>query len=385
MEKIKNAVLSIKNMEIDQIVDIIIALVIVIVFLIISSSLAYLILKIFFKKETKEDIRKTKLYNYIRIFFNLLGVYVGTKIIELSTKQDQFIDKCFKVIVIWTIANIIYGIIEQRERIFQRIKSKNSEKKDLNKKDQFTATILGKIIQLVSYIIATYLTLKEFGYDLGGLATGLGIGGAIVALAAQGIVKQLLAGLAIFSDKPFEIGDWIEVGDAKGTVESITWRSTKIRMMEDPIIIIDNAVLVESKIINYGKIVKRAFKGNLKLPLETEEATVEKVLNRIRFILKYNKEIIKESISVQLLHIEPNYLDIAIYLETTVTDYKEYLGFCNKINLTILNILESQGVKLAYPGQNIYIKENKENIIFEKNIENNKSEKKKTKPTKIKK
>ena len=79
-------------------------------------------------------------------------------------------------------------------------------------------------------------------------------------------------------------------------------------------------------------------------------------MNRIKFILRYNKDVINESVSVYLNNIQTDGINIYIYLETHIVDYAEYQKFCNKLNLTILNILETQGVKLAYPGQNVYIK-----------------------------
>ena len=243
-------------------------------------------------------------------------------------------------------------------------------------------SVVGKIVKIILYIIALYLSLKEFNYDIGGIATGLGLTGAVVALAAQDIVKQIFAGLTIFIDKPFEIGDWVEVGDISGTVEDITIKSTKIRTIEDTVVTVPNDTMTSSSIINWGKIKKRIYKANLKLALETEEATVEKVINRIRFILKYNKDIIKDSISVQFNKIDNDSINILIYVETTITKYVEYQYFCNKLNLTLLNILETQGVRLAYPGQNIYIKEGK---ILESVNSQETTEKLSTKPTKIKK
>ena len=68
--------------------------------------------------------------------------------------------------------------------------------------------LVNKIIKVVLYIIAGYITLKEFGYDLGGVLAGLGLSTAIIALAAQDAVRDMFSGLAIFWDKPFAIGDF---------------------------------------------------------------------------------------------------------------------------------------------------------------------------------
>lgn len=378
MDKINDIIELMKNVETSQIIDVIIAIAILIVFIIISPAITYFVIRIFFKKIKKEDIKESLLYKTIRIFLNFLGVYIALRILKLTAEQYVFINKCFRTVVIWSVVSLISGVLELRILALER------KENALNKKDKFASKVVATIIKITLYVIAAYLSFKEFNYDLGGIAAGLGIGGAIVALAAQNVVKQILAGLAIISDKPFEIGDWIEVGEISGTVESITWRSTKIRTVKDTIVTMDNNELIISNIINWGKIEKRVFTTNLKLPLETEEKVVEKVMGRIKFILKYNEDIIKDTIRVNLSEIQENALNISIYLETSIVNYGEYLKFINHLNLTILNILESQGVSLAYPGQNIYIKENKEQIGESKRANKNVEEKKKISPIKVK-
>lgn len=374
MDKINEIIELMKNVETSQIIDVIVAIAILILFMIMSSGISYFVIRIFFKKVRKEDIKESLLYKTVRIFLNFLGIYIALRILKLTEEQYTFINKCFRIVVIWSVVSSISGILELRILALER------KENSFNKKDKFASKVVATIIKITLYVIAAYLSFKEFNYDLGGIAAGLGIGGAIVALAAQNVVKQILAGLAIISDKPFEIGDWIEVGDVAGTVEAITWRSTKIRTTKDTIVTMDNNELIISNIINWGKIEKRVFKTDLKLPLETEEKIVEKVMNRIKFILRYNEDIIKDTIRVNLSEIQENALNISIYLETSIVNYGEYLKFCNHLNLTILNILESQGVSLAYPGQNIYIKESKVKESKNKSAE----EKKKISPIKVK-
>ncbi len=378
MDKINEIIELMKNVETSQIIDVIVAIAILILFMIMSSGISYFVIRIFFKKVRKEDIKESLLYKTVRIFLNFLGIYIALRILKLTEEQYTFINKCFRIVVIWSVVSSISGILELRILALER------KENSFNKKDKFASKVVATIIKITLYVIAAYLSFKEFNYDLGGIAAGLGIGGAIVALAAQNVVKQILAGLAIISDKPFEIGDWIEVGDVAGTVEAITWRSTKIRTTKDTIVTMDNNELIISNIINWGKIEKRVFKTELKLPLETEEKIVEKVMNRIKFILRYNEDIIKDTIRVNLSEIQENALNISIYLETSIVNYGEYLKFCNHLNLTILNILESQGVSLAYPGQNIYIKEDKRQTEESKSTNKNVEEKKKISPIKVK-
>lgn len=352
METFQKLIEWIRTIQKEQIINFIIAIVIILVLFFFSSFMSYILVKIFYRKQEKEDIKQSNLYKAIKLFFKLLGVYVASKVIELNEVQNIFCDKCFKVVVMWTVARIISGIFETRTIILENLNKTAKIKKNL-----FMSSLTDIIIKTILYIIAGYLSLKEFELDIGGLAAGLGLTGAIVALAAQDIVKQIFSGVAIFVDRPFEIGDWIQIDEIEGSVEDISMKSTRVRTIEDTMVTIPNSKITEENIINWGKIGKRVYRTNLKLALETKERTVEKVLNRIKFILKYNEQIIKPSMIIECNKIVDDGINIYMYIETTVIDYREYQRFCNKLNLTLLNILETLGVKLAYPGQNIYVKE----------------------------
>ena len=356
MNKINELVEWIQNIELNQIINLMIAIVLIILSIILSPILSLLITKIVHWKKNKKEIKKSVLYSNLKNFLGITGIYIATIIIEFNEQTNIFINKLYRIAIVWIIAKTVSDIFSNGKLFKSKFKDKANDP---------AINIINKIIKVILYIIAGYLTLKEFGYDLGVVLTGLGLSTAIIALAAQDTVRDIFSGLSIFWDKPFAIGDWVEIGDAtttvSGTVEEISFRSTKIRTMEDTVITIQNSNISTQNITNWGVISKRKYEMDLKLPLETEEITVEKIINRIKFILKYNKDIIKESVNVYFDTIANDGITIHIFLDTNITPYFEYKKFCNKINLTLLNILETQEVKLAYPGQNIYIKTTEEN------------------------
>ena len=351
MSKIDELITWIQSIEITQIIDIIIAIVLVIFSVIISPLLGLLISKIFNWKKKKSELKETVLYNTAKRFICVSGIYLAVQILGLNAEIQEFTRKIYRVVILWIIAKTVVEIFSTGKIFKSKFKDKANDP---------VINIVNKIIKIVVYIFAGYLSLKEFGYDLGVVLTGLGLSTAIIALAAQDAVRDLFSGLSIFWDKPFAIGDWVEIGTGtttiSGSVQEISFRSTNVKANDDTIITIQNSNISTQNIINWSVIEKRIYKTNLKLPLETEEIVVEKVMNRIKFILKYNKDVIKDSVSVYFNTIATDGININIYLETHLVDYAEYQKFCNKLNLTILNILETQDVKLSYPGQNIYIK-----------------------------
>ncbi len=348
MDKIHEVLEFISNIEISQIINLIIALASAIIALVLAPFISYGILKIFYRKIEKEQIKKFSLFGTLKTFFGILGFYIATKIISLNEMQDAFCDKCFEVVIIWSVARIVCGVFETRSLLLKGQK---------NKKNAFFTSVVSIVIKVILYIIALYLTLKIYGYDIGGIATGIGLTGAIVALGAQDFLKQIISGLAIFVDKPFEIDDWIDIDNISGTVEDITIKSIRVRTIEDTVVIVPNDLITSSIVINWGKISKRVYEANLSLALETPERTIEKLINRIKFILKYNEDTITNSIRVTASKINSQSLSIEVYLETTITEYIPYKEFCNKINLTLLNILDTQKVKLSYPRTKYLYKE----------------------------
>ena len=386
MDKINELVAWIQSIELSQVINVIICIVAIIFTVIISPFISLAIAKIFGWKKTRKELKNGVVYNALKYFLMATGILWSIRILGLNEEISNFVDKLYRISIVWIIAKTASDIFSNGKLLTSKFKDKANDP---------MINIINKAIKVVLYILAAYLTLKEFNYDLGGILTGLGLSTAIIALAAQDTFKDVFSGLAIFWDKPFAIGDWVEIGDVSGTVENISFRSTKLRTTEDTIITLQNSAISSQNIVNWGVIKKRIYKANLKLPLETEEVTVEKALNRIRFILRYNKDIIKNSVSVHFNEIKDDGININIYLETNITAYGEYQDFCNKINLTLLNILETQGIKLAYPGQNIYIKSDVEGNVITKTkaqldnenqmqLEKNNNQEKHIKPVKIK-
>lgn len=363
MDFITNFTESIKNIEISSYINLLVAMGILVLFLIFTPIICYQLIKLFYKDanktkkskyENKQKIKKSTIYKSLYLVFLITGIFIAFKVMDLTSVQDAFVNKMYRIFIIWLIATAIAAIFESRSQILDKANL------PINiKRNSIFLSMAGKLIKIVLYIIAGYLSLKEFGFDLGGVATGIGIGSAVLAIAMQDLVKETFAGVLLFMDKPFEIGDWIEANGTSGAVEDLSLRSTRIRTANDTIVTIANDTLISENIVNWGKIGKRIFEADINLALETKEITIEKITNRIRFILKYNKDINPDTVLVNFNKIKDTGINVHIRAATSITDYMKYTDFCHKTNLTIMNILESQGVKLAYPGSNVYIKENK--------------------------
>lgn len=341
-----------KNITREDIIDILISAILIILFFMISRITSYVIIKVFNFKKSKKKIKANAFYNPLCNLIRITGIYVAIMMLHVPDNAKVLIVKYYRIGIIICIANGIAKSFHPKSKIFNKLEQKTSYKGDRQLNN-----FVSKIIKAIIYFIAGYLIMLELGYNLGGLVTGLGISSVIVAFAAQDIAKNLFGGFAIILDKPFKVGDWIEVGEYSGTVVDITFRSTKIEAVDSTIITINNATITESYVTNWGDINKRRYTEMLNIPLQTPQTTVKKLMKKIEFVLKTNPNVIEDSLHVHFEDINTEGIKIFVGLNTTITDYDEFRDFKDVINLELLKVLESENVKLSYPGQNIYVKE----------------------------
>ena len=331
-----------KNITMENLIDLAIGIIIILVFKILSSSLAYIILKMFHIKKNKREIKKHGFYKPLKTFFVVLGIYIGFISFKLPANYEAVINKLFRISIIILVAKGFANLLNPKSNAFSKIK----EKLHTNNTDT-SINFFSKIATGLIYIIAGFIVISEFGYDLSGLVTGLGISGVVIALAAQDVAKSILAGLSIISDRPFDIGDYIEVGPHAGTVENITFRTTRLRNKDNQIVVLPNSLLTTSSIINCSKIEKRKYTNTLTLALNTPQNTIKALTQNIKDMLENNSNILPDSILVCFDTISKNGINLSISFDTNILDTNDFLDFKEKLNYLLLEMLNNLNVSLA--------------------------------------
>ncbi len=341
-----------KNLTLENAIDIGIGLAIIVIFKIISSPIAYMIVKMFkFKVKDKNKIKNNGFYKPLKSFFVVLGIYIGFMVLKLPADIFAVITKIFKICVILLATKGFSNLFDSNSESFAKLR----EKLNFNGNDT-TINFFSKVAKALIYIIAGFILITELGYNLGGLATGLGISSVVIALAAQDIAKSFLAGISIISDRPFEIGDYITVGDLSGTVEDITFRTTRIRNADNQVIVLPNSVLTDNNIINSSKRESRRFFTVLTLELDTPLEKVTQLTENIKLALTTHPQVINETVKVFFETISADGIDLSIDLKTSALEYVDYLKFKEEINYTLLDMVNQAKICLAYPSQSIYLK-----------------------------
>lgn len=270
-----------------------------------------------------------------------------------TIKDMGILETIIRILSIIIISKIMVNILTSKSSWIRKLQEKIDNGKE---KSKINSEFLAKIAKTIIYTIAIFLIIQELGFDLGGLITGLGLGGVILTLAAQDTAKNLFGGVVIFLDKPFKVGDYIEASTYSGTVEDITFRSTAIRTVDDSLLHIPNSEMSAVAITNWAEINRRRYKTNLVITLETPLEKVMKIKQEIITMLSEQEEIYSDTVMVNFENILDSGIGLVVIAYTNVTNYAKYLELKEKLNYQIMKILESNYVQLAYKTQTIHIK-----------------------------
>jgi small-conductance mechanosensitive channel len=113
--------------------------------------------------------------------------------------------------------------------------------------------LINLTISIVIFVIAIVVILGYFKFDITPLIAGVGLGALAIGLALQSTLSNFFAGMHLVSDRPINVGDFIELDEnTSGNVEDIGWRSTRIKTLADNLLVIPNSKLAESNITNYS-------------------------------------------------------------------------------------------------------------------------------------
>ncbi len=339
-----------------QIVDVIIAIGIIIFFRILSGTFSYMIIRIFkIKSKKAKEIKESAFFKPLKIFFIILGIYLAIVFLRVPLQiNEQVMDivtKVFKIISVIEIAVGLANSFTSKTILGRKLRKSLSQKMD----DTVFEFVL-KVTRVLIYIVAIFLVLAILEINLTGLIAGLGLGGVIVTLAAQDTAKNLFGGVVIFIDKPFVVGDWIEMDNYEGTIEDITFRTTRIRTFENALVNIPNAIIADASVTNWSKMEKRRYKTNLCVELDTPLEKLELLKAKIEKMLQERESVFDDSIIVRFDQITDNGINVLIYTYTNSVDYASYLKEVEDINIKIMKILREENVELAYDTKTVYVK-----------------------------
>ena len=277
------------------------------------------------------------------IFLFLLALFISSRTLILSPPVNRFLE--ILAVIALVLQFVFWASAALDFWIKQRVKARPEE-------EAVNATTYGAVnlmVKIALWSLATLIILQNITQmDLNALVAALGIGGVAVALAVQNILGDLFSSISISMDKPFILGDFIAVGDMRGTVEYIGLKSTRLRSVNGEQLIFSNSDLLSSRIQNFQRLQRRRVAFNVNVTYQTlseKLATIPKILQecvepqpQVTFAQAYFKEFGTYALV----------FECAYFVE--VPDFQVHMQALQAINLEILRRFKEQGIELAYTG-----------------------------------
>lgn len=212
---------------------------------------------------------------------------------------------------------------------------------------------LRQIVKGAVFVFAFLAILVAVDVDLSGVIVGFGVGGIAIALALQNVLTDVFSAFSIYFDRPFEVGDFIVVGDYSGTVKKIGIKSTRLQLLQGEELVMSNRELTTTSLRNFRKLKKRRVVFKLSVAADTSVEKMKEIPSLIENIIQ----------NIELAEFERAHLrgfgefslnfEVVYYLKTS--DYNTYMDAQQKINFEILEAFEKEGIVMPFPTQTIFL------------------------------
>ncbi len=267
-------------------------------------------------------------------------------VLQFSLEINRWVVTAFQVMI------PVYGTLIALQVInlamaFWESKASNTK----NTVDDQLVPMVRNLLKGVVLVIAIVFILNRLQVDITALIGGVAFGTLAFALAAQDTIKNLFGSVVIFLDRPFQIGDWVIIGDSEGVVEEVSIRSTRIRTFANSLISIPNGNIAAAAINNMGARVFRRFVTRLRLHYGTPPELIELYVEGLREIVRSHPGTRKDAFEVHFESMGEDALEVLIYVFFAAPNWTQELEGRQALLLSALELARRLGINFVFPNQ----------------------------------
>ncbi|MFT7227774.1 MAG: MscS family membrane protein [Methylophilaceae bacterium] len=281
----------------------------------------------------------------ISIALKIIGEHTGNELFDIVPMlRDALITVCF-VWFFWRLINEASDryLVQQRHRG--------------DSIDYTTVDALTKLGHLVVIVGAVLTLMQTFGFSVSGLLAAGGIGGIAIGFAAKDILANFFGGLTIYSDRPFEVGDWVRSPDKdiEGVVEKISWRYTQIKRFNENPIYVPNALFTTIVVENPSRMSNRRIKETIGIRYD-DIHVMAAIVEDVKAMLKAHVDIdTAKTLIVNFNAFNASSIDFFIYTFSRTVIWEEFHDVKQDVLLKTADIIAQHGAEMAFPTQTLHI------------------------------
>lgn len=288
-----------------------------------------------------------KLEEPLVLALTIIALRTGYGELTFGDGVDSFVDSAMKVAYA---LNITWGIARLVDAVIMNFFVPYTLSKESAMMDQF-GPILRKGLRSGIWIFGLIMALNNAGYDVGALIAGVGIGGLAMAMAAKDFVANIFGGITVFVDKPFQVGDRVQISGYDGTIEEIGIRSTRLRTLAGRLVIIPNFKFTDSFVENVTIEPSRKMSLTLGLTYDTTPEQVEEAMEILRQIIEERSATIEPDPTIWF----ESFGDFSLNIKMIYYINKDghWANSPGAIHLEILKRFNAAGLDFAFPTQTL--------------------------------
>lgn len=298
-----------------------------------------------------DDLVLDLLNGPVKIVSFIIFLRIGLNVFEWPALLQNVLAKSFTIIVAVTLTYMVLKFIDLLMGYWrQRVKGETDRSFD-----EQLFPIVRKSLKIFVIVVAALVTLDNVGIDITAAIASLSIGGLAIGLAAQDTLANLFGAVSVFVDKPFKIGDRIQLDTIDGTVESIGMRSTRVRNLDGHLITVPNKIMGNTSITNITRRPNIKTVMNIGITYDTPAAKVKRALEILTEIYKGHPK--TGDVIISFNKFNDSSLNLQVVHWWSSVDHKEYLAGMQQMNLSVKERFDAEGIGFAFPTQTVYLKQ----------------------------
>lgn len=297
-----------------------------------------------------DDAAIETLENPVRFTLLVMGVFFATQHLELSGIYAEIAENIVRSLIAFTIFWGFLELIRPLSGFLTRLEK------------HFTHELvewLIKALRVTVVLIGAATILQIWGIQVAPIIAGAGLLGVAVALGAQDLFKNLIAGLLIIGEKRFHKGDWIRVeGVVEGNVESIGFRSTMVRRFDKAPVMVPNTNLADTAVTNFSAMTHRRIYWKIGVEYSTSIDQLRQIRDQIEAYILETPDFAPPTEVATFVRIDSfnaSSIDIMLYCFTRTTKWGEWLKIKEQLAYHVKDVVEGAGSAFAFPSQSVYI------------------------------
>lgn len=318
---------------------------------IVGSSLRVLLTRVARRTTTEwDDLLVVHLRGPFRLWVGAIAAPPILGLLELNARLSSFVDSASRGLVLLSFFWALLAVI----RLGQHRLANKAWEAGQGAQARTLVPLLGNFLRITLAIVALLVALAQFGYPVGTLLAGLGIGGIAVALAAQKTVEHLFGSVSLAADNAFRVGDWVRAGATEGTVERIGLRSTSFRTNDRTVVRIPNGRLADERIETFGERDRIMLRTDIDITYDTPAASIQRIRDEIEAALRAQEKIWPDAVRVHVVAFTDSAIRLNVLAWFQTTDLAEFLLIRHGLLLEFMRIVERNGSSFAFPSRTVY-------------------------------